>query len=141
VKLAAGALLVSAALFAALPARAECYPEHAQAAQDAANRARDWHDVHEVFVRSSMCDDGAVAKAFSDSVVRVLADHWELTATLNRLAVADPKFHRFVLHHIAGPMNGGRAIAIRDYARHHCPRGSTALCAAIIERVSEAATD
>ena len=132
-----GILLTSAAIFAAVPAHADCYPEHTQAALDAANRASDWRDVQKLFTRDGMCDDGAVAEAFSGSVARVLTEHWESIPTLDHLVAANPKFKRFVLRHVDSLMSPDQARAIEDNARHHCPRDSSALCAAIVKQISE----
>jgi hypothetical protein len=141
VNLAAGAFLVGAAALAAFPARAACYPESADAAEKLAVAAQDWGDVHSAFVRFGICDDGSVAKGFSDSIARILAEHWTTVSTLNRLATADPKFKRFVLRHIDTLMTPAQADTITRNTAHHCPPKSRALCAELAERVSKATTD
>lgn len=119
-------------------AQAECYSESSQAAQSIADQAQSWQDVYSAFARFGVCDDGAIAEGFSDSIARLLAHHWDTITSLSRLAAAHPKFRRFVLRHIDSLMSPEQARAIADNARRHCPVASHALCLAITVRIDEA---
>jgi len=60
-----------------------------------------------------------------------------LIPELNALARAHPAFRAFVLRHLNETMNANQVVTIRENAQAHCPKGATALCAAICARLTE----
>jgi hypothetical protein len=136
-------LTLSILLLASLAgaARADCYPESAQAAQTTAGRVQDWPDLYKAFTRFGMCEDGAaVTKAFSTSVARLLAEQWNTVGKVNQLAKAHPKFGKFVLRHIDQAMTADQADTVAQNASDHCPTGAQAFCASIISRTKDTTT-
>jgi len=136
-------LALSVLLLASLAgaARADCYPESAQAAQKAAESAHDWPDLYKAFSRFGMCEDGAaVTTAFSTSVARLLSEQWNTVGKVNQLAKAHPKFGKFVLHHIDGAMTPDQASTVAQNASERCPVSAHAFCASIIARTKDTTT-
>jgi hypothetical protein len=65
-----------------------------------ADTLRSWDALYKSYTLYQKCDDGAIADGYSESVARVLADHWDTLPQLAELAKNDPKFLRFVLRHV-----------------------------------------
>ena len=140
-RLALSVLLLASLAGAALPARADCYPESAQAALKAAEGVHDWPDLYKAFTRFGMCEDGAaVTKAFSTSVARLLTEQWNTVGKVNQLARAHPKFGRFVLRHIDQAMTPDQASTVSQNASERCPVGAQAFCVSIIARIKDTTT-
>jgi len=130
--------VVGVAVFANSPSLAACYPESADAAQSRAENATDWQGLYATFVRFGICDDGAVAEAFSDHTADILAQKWESISTLDRLAKLHPRFRQFVLRHIDSLMTPDQARTIEQNARQHCPTEAEALCREIAKHARDA---
>ena len=114
----------------------ECTREEAMAAEDVAARLPNWKHIYGAFERFSHCDDGAIAEGFTDSVVRLLATHWETLPQVASLESKNPAFGTFVLRHINDTADISDLKRIARLARTQCPKGHSLLCSAI----SQAAT-
>jgi hypothetical protein len=114
----------------------ECTREEAMAAEDVAARLPNWKQIYGAFERFSHCDDGAIAEGFTDSVVRLLATHWETLPQVASLESKNPAFGNFVLRHINDTADTTDLKRIARLARTQCPTGQSVLCSAI----SQAAT-
>jgi hypothetical protein len=114
----------------------ECTREEAMAAEDIAPRLPGWKQIYGAFERFSHCDDGAIAEGFTESVVRLLATHWETLPQVASLESKNPAFRTFVLRHINDTADTSDLKRIADLARTQCPKGHSVLCSAI----SQAAT-
>src|SRR5262249_3355355 len=82
----------------------ECPTRDAERADQHLDSIRSWPGVYSAYARFEQCDDGALAVAWSDAIVRILAVEWQTLPTLVRLAKRDPRFQAFVLRHIDGQM-------------------------------------
>jgi hypothetical protein len=114
----------------------ECAREEAMAAEDSAARLTDWKQIYGAFERFSHCDDGAIAEGFTESVVHLLATHWETLPQVASFESRNAAFRNFVLRHINDTADTSELKRIARLARTQCPSGHSVLCSAI----SQAAT-
>src|SRR6266851_7181874 len=77
-----------------------CTGEQAKKAEAEADQLKGWNAVYRSFVRYGHCDDGAIAEGYSDSVAKLLANHWAEIQDLRKLTLESPEFSNFVLRHI-----------------------------------------
>jgi hypothetical protein len=74
------------------------------------------------------CDDGAIGEGYSESVARILVDHWMTLPRLAQLARKDDEFRRFVLKHVDETLNHEDVESIRANAENVCPTRLRHLC-------------
>jgi len=114
----------------------ECTREEAMAAENIAARLPDWKQIYGAFERFAHCDDGAIAEGFTESVVHLLATHWETLPQVASYERKNAAFRNFVLRHINDTADTSELKRIARLASTQCPRGHDVLCSAI----SQAAT-
>lgn len=108
--------------------RRSCTEADAMKAESEADSLRTWDALYRSYRHFSHCDDGAISEGYSESVARILADHWE---TLPRLAVLshnNEDFLRFVVGHVDATLNMDDVKKIRSSASRQCPAGQNDLC-------------
>jgi len=115
----------------------ECTREEAMAAEDIAARLTDWKQIYGAFESFSHCDDGAIAEGFTDSVVRLLATHWEALPQVASYESKNPAFRTFVLLHINDTADTSDIKRIARLARTQCPKGQGQLCSSISQAATE----
>lgn len=124
--------LVVVALFLAVlssPAqRRQCSETEAQGAEAQAETLRSWDDLYRSYTIYRQCDDGAIGEGYSESVARILVDHWQTLPQLAQLARKDKEFQRFVLKHVDETINREDARSIEANAQHACPTRLRHLC-------------
>jgi hypothetical protein len=84
--------------------------------------------LYKSFKSYGQCDDGAIAEGYSESVARILVDHWNTLPDLARLQSKDAEFRRFVLKHIDATLNVSDIRKIRKKASAQCPAGLRHIC-------------
>ena len=89
---------------------------------------RTWDSLHGSYGQYNNCDDGAIAAAYSQSVGRILVDHWETLPRLADLASDNSDFQAFVLKHVDKTLNGDDIKKIWENAKMRCPQGLDNLC-------------
>lgn len=89
-----------------------------------ADSLRTWDALYRSYHRFASCDDGAIAEGYSDSVGRLLAEHWDTLSRFSQLSRQDVGFRRFVRRHI----DDADFVKIRDNALRRCPSGSAREC-------------
>lgn len=89
---------------------------------------RSWESLYKSYKRYGHCDDGAIAEGYSESVARILVDHWNTLSQLTSLASKDTKFLRFVLMHVDATLDTGDIEKIKVNATTRCPSGLHATC-------------
>lgn len=100
---------------------------------------RNWHTLFRHQAAYARCDDGLVAAGYSDAVVTLMADRWDLFGEFARLARGHPHFKQWVLGHIdASAAWGDLERASRHAASCAQPGGSRKLCSEV-RRSTEAA--
>lgn len=114
------------------PQNIVCTPDESMRVYAEASSLKDWDGVYESFKRFSHCNDENVVEAwgaFSEAVVRLLANNWEQFDRLAALAKFDNEFERLVLKHIADETI--RSVVLQQVinnARTRCPANSLQLC-------------
>jgi hypothetical protein len=97
---------------------------------------RSWDAFYKSYRRYRHCDDVSAAEGYSESIARILADHWRTLPRLKQLIDRDKAFGNFVT--INASMNIEDVAKIRDYATNRCPAGLTALCAKLKRQTDNA---
>jgi hypothetical protein len=119
----------------------ECTREEAMAAEVNTAHLPDWKQIYGAFERFSHCDDGAIAEGFTESVVHLLATHWEALSQLASFARKNSEFRNFVLRHINDTADFSELKQIAHLARTQCPSEHGALCSAISQAASPTLLD
>lgn len=113
-----------------------CSPSKAGDAENVAGALRNWDAMLDAYKKYAACDDGAIAAGFTESVVRILVDHWESVDRLQVLSSKDKKFRLFVLNHINESAHLPDLDRVADNASKHCPQRAHSLCADIVKTAS-----
>lgn len=111
----------------------ECTREEAMAAEDIAARLPDWKQIYGAFERFAHCDDGAIAEGFTESIVHLLATHWETLPQVASFESKNAAFRNFVLRHIDDTADTEELKRVAYLARTQCPKGHDVLCSAIYQ--------
>jgi hypothetical protein len=106
----------------------QCSTADAQRAETEAESLRSWDDLYKSYKQYRQCDDGAIWEGYSESVARILVDHWATLPRFAQLAHKDEGFRPFVLKHVDQTINGKDARTIRANAAHACPSGLREFC-------------
>jgi hypothetical protein len=125
---AIGALTLFVAAVSASAQQTQCTIAEAQRAESEAETLRSWDDLYRSYKRYRQCDDGAIWEGYSESVARILVDHWVTLPRFAQLADNEEGFRGFVLKHVDETINGEDARTIRANAQHACPSRLRRLC-------------
>jgi hypothetical protein len=102
------------------------------------DRLRSWDALHKSYRLYGKCDDGALAEGYSESVARILVDHWSTLPRLAFLARNDDKFLRFVLRHVDATLDVNDLRTIEAKGQRQCPVGLGTVCDELEERADSA---
>jgi hypothetical protein len=108
-----------------------CTHADAEKADFEASRLRTWDKLYQSYLRYSGCDDGSIWEGYSDSVVQLLAHHWEVLSQALVLFAADAGFYKFVLKHVDPTTKTEDLKMIHVHASHSCPIGGEEYCVQI----------
>lgn len=108
-----------------------CSHADAEKADYEASRVQTWDKLYHSYLRYSGCDDGSIAEGYSDSVVRLLAHHWNKLPQALPLFASNAGFYKFVLKHIDPTTANDDLKMIRADAIHSCPTGGNEYCVQI----------
>jgi hypothetical protein len=114
-----------------LPGYAEdhrCSMIEAQHAEAEADTLRTWSALYNSYKKYRQCDDGAIAEGYSESVARILVDHWDTLPTLVQLVKQTIGFQQFVVKHVDETLNASDLKQIAANAATRCPTGLRGLC-------------
>jgi hypothetical protein len=96
-----------------------------------AGSLRSWDALYKSYRQFRRCwnhaDNVDADEGYSESIARILADHWETLPRLAQLIKKDAGFGTFA--GLSATMNMDDVAKIRDKALHHCPAGLSGLCA------------
>jgi hypothetical protein len=112
----------------------QCSKTDAQLAEAQAETLRSWDDLYRSYTIYQQCDDGAIGEGYSESVARILVDHWRTLPRLAQLARKDKDFQLFVLKHVDETINGDDARKVEANAQHACPAALRPLCGDLIQQ-------
>lgn len=76
----------------------------------------------------------AISEGFSDSIGKLLAYHWDKIDELNKLAVKNPEFERFVISHLDETIPKDILLLINNNASN-CSTKYSNLCSKILDAV------
>ena len=93
-----------------------------------ADTFRSWDALYRSFASYQKCDDGAIAEGYSESVARILVDHWNTLPKLAELATKNHEFLRFVERHIDATNDEKDLQKIKAEAKTNCPTGLRKTC-------------
>jgi len=97
-------------------------------ALDEAVMLRSWDTLYSSYKSYRQCDDGAIGEGYSESVARILVDHWNTLQQLARLAKNDAEFRAFVMKHVDATLNMDDVERIRKNSKAQCPTGLRSVC-------------
>jgi len=131
-------MLLTAVLFSPEAWGRDCTREAAIAAESVPYYIESWHKMREAFDHFGYCEDGSIAEAFSDAIVRLFASHWERLPEFASESRNAPAFKAFVLRHIDATAAAKDLNHVQFLATRKCPIGSSALCGQIEEATKRA---
>ena len=105
-----------------------CRNADSRRAEVQAENLRSWDGLYKSYRLYRQCDDGAIGEGYSESVARILVDHWMTLPRLAQLARKDDEFRRFVLKHVDETLNHEDVKSIRANAENVCPTRLRHLC-------------
>jgi hypothetical protein len=115
-----------------------CTDAEARRALDEAVMLRTWDILYRSYKSYQHCDDGAIGEGYSESVARILVDHWRTLPQLDRFARKDAHFRHFVLRHLDATLNMDDVEKVRKTAKTQCPTGLRTLCDDLIKQANSA---
>lgn len=115
-----------------------CTDAEARAALDGAVLLRTWVTLYRSYKSYRQCDDGAIGEGYSESVARILVDHWNSLPDLADFTGADGEFRSFVIKHIDATLNMDDVEKIKRSAETQCPSGLRTLCTALAQQADAA---
>jgi hypothetical protein len=108
-----------------------------------ATSLRTWDALYKSYRHFKHCwnyaNDVDADEGYSESIARILADHWETLPRLAQLINRDKGFGKFV--GLDGTMDMDDVKRIRDKAQRHCPAGLSGLCAKLKRDADEAVAE
>jgi hypothetical protein len=105
-----------------------CTEEESRRSDEEAGSLRSWDALYQSYKRYGRCDNASAAEGYSESVARILVDHWAAVSRLAKLAGRDLGFRRFVLSHIDATLDMKDVRTIAAKATKSCPPGLHSLC-------------
>ena len=118
-----------------------CTREEAFTAEATIPDVSSWKELYESYKFYNQCDDGAIAAAYSDVVVRLLAFKWEDLETLIQMTDNDKNFFTFVLHHIDATVDQKDLERIIENCTQACPDNKSAFCSTIRKQSVQALSE
>jgi hypothetical protein len=118
-----------------------CSEEEGRRAMDQADSLRTWDALYKSYHSYRNCDDGAIWEGYSESVVRILADHWSTLPRLDRLGRQDAEFRLFVIRHMDATLNTDDVVRVKHMAKTACPMGLNKLCSDLAKQADAALND
>lgn len=134
-RLVFGVLFFTAAVTIACARQGPCSADEAKLADTEAETLRDWDSLYKSYSQFDNCDDGAIAEGYSESVARILVNHWDTLPRLAELAKSTPAFRAFVVKHVDPTLNTDDLKKIAELAKTHCPNGLRELCGDLKKQV------
>ena len=123
---------------AAHPPKRRCTDEEGRRALDHADTPRSWDALYKSYMMFGRCDDGAIGEGFSQSVARILVDHWSTLPRLTQLARQDGSFRAFVMRHVDATLNTDDIEKVKENSRMNCPTGLRTTCTNLAEQADSA---
>jgi len=108
---------------------------------DEGDRLRTWDALYNSYKTFGRCDDGALGEGYSESVARILADHWNTLPRFVQLAAQNVAFRAFVIRHLDATLNMDDVVKIKHDAQTHCPSGLRKTCNDMVKQANATLED
>ena len=97
---------------------------------DQVDALEDWRSIHAHQSRyfPPCLDEGLMAQAHTELIVRTLVTNWHQLPALSVLVLEHPDFKAFVFRHVNASAATGDLQTVLTYATIRCPRGLVTLC-------------
>jgi hypothetical protein len=107
--------------------------------EDEATEVQTWPQLAGFYRRYRACkiDDASVQEGVSDSIARLLANHWDTLPQAATLFAHNPAFEKFALAGINITDSTDDLDRIDSLAKAHCPVGLSVLCTKIRKAIRE----
>jgi hypothetical protein len=115
-----------------------CTDVESRRAEAEAHSLRTWNALHKSYKLYRKCDDGAVGEGYSESVARILVNHWATLPQFATLSKQDASFRAFVTRHVDATLERDDVRQIRQKAETRCPIGLKAICADLAKHATSA---
>jgi hypothetical protein len=115
-----------------------CTEGEGRAALDEAVTLRSWDALYKSYKSYRQCDDGAIGEGYSESVARILVDHWNTLPRLAQLADKDAEFRAFAMQHVDVTLNVDDVEKVKTSAKARCPSGLRTLCSDLAKQADSA---
>lgn len=114
--------------------QARCTQAELDRAEVEAGELRAWDALYRSYKLYARCNDVSAAEGYSESVARILVDHWRTLPRLAEIAHRDEGFLSFVLGGVNATLDMKDVARIRLSATKACPQRLGYLCAALVKR-------
>ena len=111
----------------------QCPRDKAMKAEIAAADVRSWRELFNTYLDYSVCDNGAIAEGFSDSVGRLLSADTVRWSELAGFVRRDDRFLGFIVRHIDETIPATMADSIEQNAREKCPESARNICQTVVK--------
>lgn len=115
-----------------------CTTAEGRAALDEAVMLRSWDALYHSYTKYRQCDDGAIAEGYSESVARILVDHWSTLPRFAELGDEKPAFRAFVFKHLDATLNTDDLEKIKKNATARCTATLREACKDLTKEVDRA---
>ena len=133
------AIYLMAFVFSAFAqAQPACTEAENRRSEEEASTIRAWDALYRSYTLYARCNNVAAAEGYSESVARILVDHWNTLPRLAALGTRNRNFRVFVLDHVDATLDMKDVETIRSKARTVCPNGLRSLCAELSKRANTA---
>lgn len=87
-----------------------------------------WSDFYDAYKKWAICDDGDIAEGFSDSAVKLFANHLDAIGDFIKLIGQDNDFRYFAIKHLDETDDLNDLVHTAQNAIDRCPAGQKQLC-------------
>ncbi len=115
-----------------------CTDAENRRAEEEATRPRDWDALYRYFKAYGRCDGVDASEGTSESVARILVDHWGTLPRLAELARGDARFRAFAVGGVNATDDTRDVLTIQTKAISSCPAGLKDLCDSLAAQAAEA---
>ena len=102
---------------------------------------RTWDSLHKSYRLYGRCDNVSAQEGYSESIARILVDHWETLPRLGKILQQDQHFKAFVLGGVNSTLNLGDVGKIKSNAAQKCPPQLGGLCHELAKAADGAMND
>jgi len=122
----------------ALAQRKPCTQAQNIQAEEESGNLRSWDALYNSYHSYAHCGNVSAGEGYSESIARILVDHWNTLQRLSDLAGKDVLFRQFVVLHVDATLRLRDLKKITSNAKTRCPSRLTGLCADLKTRADAA---